>query len=264
MDKQVSVQGYPYDVQIVGNGQPTWVFLHGFLGSQTEFQHIEPHGTRIYVNLKGFGVHAPIVETNDMAVEKQVAELHELLQTLELTHVNLVGYSMGARLALSYALIYPELIEQLILESGTAGLQTSEERAERRAKDERLAQRLETNGMADFVTMWENLPLFATQTELTDEVQQHVRQQRLRQQPANMAASLRAFGTGSMPNHWQNLATLTIPTTIITGSVDEKFTNLGQALVAEIPTSKQIVVPDVGHNVHLEAPKRFVELLNRL
>jgi 2-succinyl-6-hydroxy-2,4-cyclohexadiene-1-carboxylate synthase len=76
-----------------------------------------------------------------------------------------------------------------------------------------------------------------------------------------MANSLRAFGTGTMPNYWEDLEQLTMPVTVITGALDTKFTDLGQRLDKAIRQSRQIIVPEVGHNVHLEAPETYTEIL---
>lgn len=264
MIKHVQINGYPYEVNISGSGQPTWVFLHGFLGSQQEFSAIRPTGTRIMLTLKGFGAQAPNVTVADLTVDQQVTELKLLFDALALGPVHLVGYSMGARLALSYALRYPETVAQLVLESGTAGLATQTERLARQAKDEALAQSIMQDGMRAFVDRWERLPLFATQQHVALTDQQNVRAQRLNQVPLNMAASLRAFGTGEMPNYWQIVAGLAVPTTIITGGCDSKFTTIGRALHEKIENSEQRIVPAVGHNVHLEAPASYTGLLNQL
>lgn len=260
----IIINDYSYQVNVVGEGQPTWVFLHGFLGSQQEFSEIRPIGTSVYVTLKGFGPNAPLVTTEDLLVKNQIQDIKQLLEELKMTKVNLVGYSMGARLALSYAITFPDTLNQLVLESGTAGLANEADRNARQTKDELLAQELMEQGMTSFVDMWEALPLFATQHNVSSSQQQAVRQQRLNQESTNMAASLRAFGTGSMPNYWPVLGRLDVPTTIITGERDEKFTAIGRLLSAHIEDSRQIVVPGTGHNVHLEAVEIFTKTLNQL
>lgn len=264
VNKFLTVNGYPYEVAILGSGKPTWVFFHGFLGNQSEYQAINPKGTRVYITLKGFGEKAPGVSREDLLAETQVTDLKELFDQLNLTMINLVGYSMGARLALSFAMTYPTMVEQLVLESGTAGLETKSDREVRLMKDEGLAQHLEQSGIDDFVDMWEKLPLFATQRELPSAVQEQVRAQRLHQQANNVAASLRGFGTGSMPNYWPVLKGLPVETHIVTGGLDQKFTDIGIKLATKLPNNDRIVVPDVGHNVHLEAPGNFTAILDEL
>ena len=50
-----------------------------------------------------------------------------------------------------------------LLENCTAGLESEEHQKERCEKDERLADKIEREGIRSFVLMWENIPLFETQ-----------------------------------------------------------------------------------------------------
>ena len=54
---------------------------------------------------------------------------------------------MGGRLALTFAILYPDKIRKLILESTSPGLLTEEERNQRCMKDGELAHFIKENGM---------------------------------------------------------------------------------------------------------------------
>ena len=56
-----------------------------------------------------------------------------------------MGYSMGARLGLLYALEYGSEIENLILESGSVGIESDGERQARKESDDQLALAIEDN-----------------------------------------------------------------------------------------------------------------------
>ncbi|MHB8506777.1 MAG: alpha/beta fold hydrolase, partial [Acidimicrobiales bacterium] len=73
-----------------------------------------------------------------------------------------VGYSMGGRFALHVALRHPDVVERLVLVSATAGIDDPSERAARAAGDERIARRIERDGVAAFLDWWLERPLFAT------------------------------------------------------------------------------------------------------
>ncbi|GIW50403.1 MAG: hypothetical protein KatS3mg080_1014 [Anoxybacillus sp.] len=75
----------------------------------------------------------------------------------------------GRRLALTFAVLYPQYVQTLILESSSPGLKTEEERMKRREEDERLAQFIEQHGVASFVDRWENIPLFSSLQRLPEE-----------------------------------------------------------------------------------------------
>ncbi|USS89097.1 2-succinyl-6-hydroxy-2,4-cyclohexadiene-1-carboxylate synthase [Fructilactobacillus cliffordii] len=263
MQTTINVAGYDYHVKITGNGAPHWIFFHGFLGNQSDFQTIHPKGTCVYVTLYGFGAHDPVVPAAGFQTKQQVMGLQNLITQLTLQPVNIVGYSMGARLALSLALAAPQLIKHLILESGTPGLADPLARRERQQADAARATQIETTGLAAFVNHWEQLPLFHSQQTAPLPQQQRMHAMRMAHQPINMANSLRYFGTGTMPNQWPNLSQLTPKTTIITGELDHKFTGIGRQMVAAIPMATQITFPATGHNVHFEQPQEYQTVLNQ-
>jgi len=173
--------------------------------------------------------------------------------------LDLVGYSMGGRLALAYTARNPGRVRSLVLESASPGLATEEERAARRDADEALALRLETGGMAAFVDHWEALPLFESQRALPEEVQARHRALRLRNHPASLAASLRRLGTGCLPSYWGSLPALGVPVLVLVGGLDRKFTEIGRRMAAALPDATLAVVPDAGHTVHLERPEAWLE-----
>jgi pimeloyl-ACP methyl ester carboxylesterase len=80
------------------------------------------------------------------------------------------------------------------------------------------------------------------------------REDRLCNRPADLAAALRGLGTGEMEPVWGRLGELRMPVTAVVGERDAKFRKLAERMVAAIPDAELLVVPRVGHAVHLEAP----------
>lgn len=158
-----------------------------------------------------------------------------------------IGYSQGARLALALAVRHPQKVTRLILESGTAGLPRHHDRALRQAEDEARAVMLETEGLDAFLRYWEALPMFAG-----------VPRRRHGHTAAGLAGALRCLGLGVQPNLWPALPTVRVPTLLITGGRDAKFTALAKAMAAQLPMAWHATVPDVGHAVHLEAPLQWL------
>jgi 2-succinyl-6-hydroxy-2,4-cyclohexadiene-1-carboxylate synthase len=170
----------------------------------------------------------------------------------------LAGYSMGGRIALHLALGQPQLVKRLVLVSTTAGIETSEGRAERRRADDELAEGLERAGLETFARWWAAQPLFAGQAP---EVAASARADRLRNTAEGLAASLRGMGTGAMTPVWERLHELTMPATVVVGERDAKFRALGERLVEQLPDADLVVVPKAGHAVHLEAPEAVAAAL---
>jgi pimeloyl-ACP methyl ester carboxylesterase len=69
-----------------------------------------------------------------------------------------------------------------------------------------------------------------------------------------LAGSLRTAGTGTQEPLWDKLDKLSMPVLVITGELDHKFTEIAQRFVACITDCEHVVIPAVGHAVHLEAP----------
>jgi 2-succinyl-6-hydroxy-2,4-cyclohexadiene-1-carboxylate synthase len=192
-------------------------------------------------------------------IEAAAADLYTLWGQLELPPLHVVGYSMGGRLALYTALMYPAMVTRLTLESASPGLATETERADRRAADEALADQIETNGMVWFATMWEQLPLFQHQSEKVREV---LRAVRLAQSPVGLANSLRGMGTGAQPSLWERLPELSMPVDLIVGALDAKFVAINQQMAARIPTCRLQIVNATGHSVHQEQPHAAAALIS--
>jgi 2-succinyl-6-hydroxy-2,4-cyclohexadiene-1-carboxylate synthase len=168
-----------------------------------------------------------------------------------------LGYSMGARVALHLAAACPQRIAALVLESGSPGLRDPEERRTRRAADEALAARIEHDGVAAFVDEWERLPLFASQATLSPKVLLELRQQRLRNTATGLANSLRGMGTGAQEPLWERLHEIAAPTLIIAGALDLKFRHIAQEMARGMPQAHVEIVREAGHAVHLERPDVF-------
>jgi 2-succinyl-6-hydroxy-2,4-cyclohexadiene-1-carboxylate synthase len=170
-----------------------------------------------------------------------------------------VGYSMGGRYALHVALGHPGVVDRLVLVSATAGIEDPDERAERRARDDELAARLEREGVEVFVDRWLQLPMFQTLPPDAAE-----RSDRLSNTAAGLAASLRRAGTGTQEPLWDRLASLRMPVLVIAGALDTTYVDHARRLADGIGDNATLMVlEDAGHACHLERPVEFTELLTR-
>lgn len=159
-----------------------------------------------------------------------------------------VGYSMGGRMLLHAALLFPERFESLTLIGATAGIASPVERAARALADDHLAERLETEGLEAFLDFWLDLPLFSTLPE-----SRSCRSERLRNRPAGLAASLRNCGTGTQYPLWAQLPRIEVPVQVIAGTEDEKFTTVGREMAVALSNARFDAVAG-GHAVHSEHP----------
>lgn len=258
----VASPGITYHYTETGSGAPL-VLLHGFTGSSASWDEIVPclaqRSRVIGIDLPGHGRTPAPRDPARGALSRVAADIAALLRDLGAAPAHLLGYSMGARLALGIAVLHPDVVRSLILESGSPGLATEAERVARRAQDEALAARIEQHGIEAFVNEWEQLPLWASQRQLSPDARQRLRAQRLRNTPSGLAASLRSMGAGAQPSFWDDLPRLTIPTLAITGALDEKFTAIARDMCARCPAMTHQIIEGTGHAPHLERPAEFVE-----
>lgn len=267
---KITINGvdYHYQAKITDPSQPVFVMLHGFLGSKHDFDKSikDFSGQYLTIDLLGFADNRQqSIEPSRFSQSQQIADLSQIFTALSLKNIYLCGYSMGGRIAIAFALKYPQMIKHLILESTTAGIADKERRLQRQIHDHRLADKVLQVGMDDFIHDWENMPLFASQKNTSETDFAFMHQQRIDQDPTNVANSLREMGTGQQPNHWDELDTLNdLPVDIIAGEKDQKFVKIGHLLQQKIPSAKLSIVSGVGHNIHFEAPKYFADFLMKL
>lgn len=234
---------------------PPLVLVHGFMGSTESWGDLPARLSRrrrvIVPDLPGHGRSDRPRSPDRYGVPEIAGALARMAEGLHLGAADWLGYSMGGRIVLggvAEGLIDPR---RLILESASPGLETEAERTERRAADERLARRLEVEGIEPFVEDWLARPLFAT---LPPEVRQRAGALRRANDARALAACLRGGGTGAQRSYWRDLARLEVPTLVLTGGRDAKFTRLGDRMAAALSAGRRESVPGAGHAVHVEAP----------
>ncbi len=248
----------PYTIHQAGNGDPI-LTLHGFTGDGASFiEHLAPLADKyrlIAPDLLGHGQTASPSDSHRYTMPHAIADIHALLTQLGIEKCVMLGYSMGGRLALGFALSYPETVSALILESSSAGLATPQEREARMRRDEALATRILTDGIEKFVDEWEQLPLWESQPAT---LKTRLRMHRLKNSPLGLANSLRGMGTGAQPYFGDRLSELTMPVLLITGEHDPKFTRIASEMAKTIPRVTIQTLRGAGHAVHLEAPDAYI------
>jgi 2-succinyl-6-hydroxy-2,4-cyclohexadiene-1-carboxylate synthase len=260
----LAVNGLHLNIADSGDGPPL-VLLHGFTGSASSWKsHILIFEKRFQVfaiDLLGHGGSDAPADPLRYRMERCVEDLVSVFDQLGLGRVNLLGYSMGGRVALHVAAAHPDRVRALVLESASPGLADTAEQQSRVASDEALADFIEREGLEAFVDKWEQLPLFASQARLPASVRAELRAQRLHNNPRGLANSLRGLGTGVQPSLWDRLPELHVPALLIAGEIDQKFTAITRSMAGALPNARLALVPDAGHAVHFEQPAAFDHLV---
>jgi 2-succinyl-6-hydroxy-2,4-cyclohexadiene-1-carboxylate synthase len=260
---RVRVNDVSLEAEWRGEGPPL-VLLHGYTGSSSTWSpFLGAFGSAravITVDLLGHGSSDSPPDPGRYRVERCVEDLTALVDHLGIDSFDLLGYSMGGRVALHLALALGNRVRGLILESASPGIPEEAERSLRLREDEALADLIEREGIERFVDHWERLPLWRSQSQLSPSEREELRRQRLGNDPRGLAASLRGMGAGATPPLHDRLKELS-GALLIAGVLDEKYVRLAAEMERRIPGSRTAVVAGAGHAVHLERPREFTEIV---
>lgn len=252
-------------------GSTPVVVLHGFLGSAAEMSEFNFElvsqlrakpvaGTNyqiIGVDLPGHGDSPSPRELEPYELGATAASIVETLTEYEgsrdMLPAHFVGYSMGGRAALVFALKFPEHVRSLTLISATAGIADQAERETRVASDNELADTVERDGMTEFIEQWGTMPMWDLLRQRTNVTAWDKRQsQRTRNRPIGIANSLRAAGAGAMEPLWSRLGELSMPTLLLTGALDAKFVALADEMTQHISSARHVSLDGLGHAAPME------------
>jgi 2-succinyl-6-hydroxy-2,4-cyclohexadiene-1-carboxylate synthase len=247
-------------------GEPL-LLLHGFTGSSDAWSHVAAHLSSrrriLAIDLPG---HEALRPEGDpparITVEACAEHVLRFLDELRIHRVVLLGYSMGGRVALRFALDHPDRVRALVLESVSPGIADPEERAARRVSDEALAEGIERDGLAAFVDAWMEKPIVASTSRLPPAVLARERAMRMRHRPEGLAASLRGMGQGAMAPMWEDLRKLRMPALLLAGERDVKYREIARKAAARMPDARVAIVPGAGHVAHVEQPSAFTEIVD--
>lgn len=241
----------PLAARTKGSG-PRLVFVHGFTQTsrswETVADHFAAHRYEVaLVDLPGHGgsslVRADLRRTADLLAATTGSGTY-------------IGYSLGGRVCLHLALMYPHVVDRLVLLGATPGIIDDDERAARRTADEALAQRIGEIGVDAFLDEWAAQPLFDGLVLDDDE-----RADRRRNTEAGLASSLRLSGTGTQVPLWERLVELNMPVLTMAGGRDTKFVPIAERIAASVPSGSFGVVHDAGHAAHLQQPMQVITRL---
>jgi 2-succinyl-6-hydroxy-2,4-cyclohexadiene-1-carboxylate synthase len=242
------------------NNKPI-VLLHGFTGSSESYDHISKYLSKNSpvwsIDLIGHGKTESPDVPNYYRLDSQLEQLNALFVKLELKCPILLGYSMGGRLALNYAINFPDTISGLILESTNTGIENESDRRERQSSDSELSNEIREN-YSSFLEKWNRLPLFKSSKLTSSNHMENFKKIQKQQNSLGLAHSISQFSTAFMPYISNRLYQLSKPILIITGEEDRKYTDLWIALSKHLTLSKHEVIQNAGHRVHLDNPDDYI------
>ena len=227
--------------------------LHGFTGSGLDWAPIANRlGHRMLApDVMGHGDSPSPTEWESYRIG---AVVEQCLQWCEdAPHWVLLGYSMGGRVALRLAPKLGPRLRGIVLISSSPGVESTVERTERMARDQALAGSIEEEGMEWFQAHWSAQPIIESQNDIPADILAPMRARRKENRPAGLAGSLRGMGQGAVDPVWEQLAQMDAPTLLITGTRDERYTDIAARSAVAIPNAQHVQIAEAGHCTHLEA-----------
>jgi pimeloyl-ACP methyl ester carboxylesterase len=245
----------PLHVEASGSG-PSVLLAHGFGGSARNFRPqlraLRGRYRTIVYDARGHARSGAPEAAGEYAPERFVADLGRVLDEAGAERAVVGGLSMGAGVALRFALAHPDRVQGLVLASFPAPARAGGGFA---AQALRFARALDEEGMlaAGERFVWgEGSGLGPRDAAL-------VRQGFLEHPPHALAHVLRELIAvqPSVEDLAPELRGLDRPALIVAGETDAPSIATGEALAAALPRARLVVVPGAGHVVNLARPEPF-------
>jgi pimeloyl-ACP methyl ester carboxylesterase len=241
-----------------GAGTPV-VLLHAFpLDGRMWAPQVEAlAGTYevIVPDLRGFGAARDQV-VEEAGMELLAEDVARLLDERGLDRVVLGGLSMGGYVALAFARRHADRLGGLLLLDTKATADSEEARADRLRMVERLLA--EGDGFLPEVM----LPRLLGKTSLEERPELVKRVTALVAEQDAHAAAAAQRGMAARPDTTDVLASIDVPTLVVTGAEDALFApEVGRELASAIPGARFLLVEEAGHLSSLERPEVVNEAL---
>ena len=259
----IEIENIKYHIEVKGEGKPI-ICLHGFSEDISTWEFLKLHGHQlILIDLIGHGKSDKPKNRKYYCLKVMLRHLNKLIFQLVIKNYSMLGYSMGGRIALAYALTYPKEMDKLILESASYGEEGVLNRLKRRRNDSVLAKQIEKNGIEWFTHYWGDLSIFNSQITLPRVIVNEINNRRLANSTIALSNTLKGTGQGKFPCLKGEISKLSMPILYINGEYDKKYEVVGKKFEKLNGCIKHVVINGCGHNTHIEDTKTFVKVLNK-
>lgn len=239
-------------------GAPPIVLQHGFTASSASFMSniagLSEHFTVVTVELLGHGESDAPAGVERYRPGPACARLAGLFESLGHGRVLLCGHSLGAALALRFALDCPEWLAGLIVMNSSSAAGTPAWRERARAGMAEMSQRVREQGIG----VIRGTPLYpAASRHLPADAKAAIARDFARLTPEGVAGT--AEGLTIAVNAFERLGELAVPVLVIIGDRDRPFVEATPAFLAALPQERltTVTIPGAGHAANLEQPEAF-------
>lgn len=236
--------------------RPTLICIHGFLGNSEEFLDLfSPLSSHYNLMSVALPYHHSSSEGHE-SIETYCQSLKQLLDHLKIKKASFYGYSMGGRIALSFAKYYPEYINTLFIESAHSGFQNKADRSESKRDLENQKKIFQASSMQKFLKNWYDQPIFTKSKNL---IPQKSLAKKLRLNLDEIAKIFNSFHVSTQAYTLSEIQKNKIPLLYFTGDLDLKYTIMGLKIKELYPKSMHYCFKNSDHAVHLCSKDEILE-----
>jgi pimeloyl-ACP methyl ester carboxylesterase len=229
---------------------PAVILLHGYTDSWFSWSRvlplIPPRYHVIAPDLRGHGDSDKL--PSGYATRDFTHDVLALMDALQLERATIVGHSMGSFIAQQVTLAAPGRVERLVLVGSAPSVRSMPGIDDFAEAVYRLEDPVPEEFAREFQMSTIHHPIPAEFLDTAVATSLRV--------PAAVWHRIMTGMLATPPA--PELATLGIPTLIVSGDRDAVFTRAAQqALIAQLPQARRSIYPETGHAPHWERPERF-------
>jgi pimeloyl-ACP methyl ester carboxylesterase len=238
----MEVNGINLHYQVAGNGEPI-LFLHGGFGTgdlqfKPQFEAFKNDYKLISIDTRGHGQSE--LDSTPLSYHLFAEDTYQFLDKLQLDSINIIGFSDGGITGLILAIEHPEKVKNLVVIGGNTKPDTS-------AFPQEAIDWVRDMNVAEMATNLEtSFPNYHAPEKLPEFVE---RMQQLWLEEPNLKDA--------------DLNQIQCPTLIIAGENDDIKASHQEYIQKNIPNSQLHIIPNAGHEVHLEKKEKVNALITK-
>ena len=240
------------------------VFLHGIGGNRSNWDDqlpvVSPHCEVVAMDLRGYGDsqlgHQPTT------IDDYCNDILRVVDYCKADNLILCGLSLGAWIATSFAMRFPERLKGLVLAGGCLGMTEASDDERRGFRESRATPLAQGQTPADFA---DNVVELICGPQADDAVRKALRTSMAAIQSDTYADALQCF---TNPGERFDFSCLTVPTLMVTGEHDrlaspEEIRSVAQRILEHStrPDVRFECLGGTGHVCNLESPDQFNRVL---
>ena len=242
--------------KLEGNGK-TLIFIHGLSDNLLYWNFLASNLTQDYqvlrVDLRGHGKSE--LGNEEITIDTYSNDLNNLLEELNLSKVNLVGFSLGGIVGLDFSIKYPQKVDSLVLMSTFFKVDDNLRN---------ILYQFKNSLDVGFEEFYDTiLPMVLCPKVIEDNKKELEFLKEMTSQSANVKAYIKAVDASLNFNFEKDLPKINIPTLILASKWDDIATlDMQNDLHSKIKNSEFIVFDNVKHNLLVgENNKKILTIL---